>query len=507
MSVGISRRAVLGAGVALPFLGTPAARAAEPGVLTFGLSSYPPNLQPWAHTGTAAGTIKLLVHRGLLSYDASGAYSPELAASWTNDDPTTWTFRLRPEARFSDGSKVTSADVKWCIEQVAGEKSTALFRTEFQGFSSVETPDDLTVRIVTNEPVAPLPMWFANYNLPIVKKGSDPNQPVGAGPFVITGQERGASISLAASPHYYKPGLPKLRGIQVVVYADENLRVAALQAGNVDLIEYVPWQSMDTIASNPALKLDAVGGPFMALLFNGARKPFGDVRVRRAIAHAIKREDVIKAAFFGNGSPLEHLPIPTGSSFYNPDLSRGWAYDPELSKKLLAEAGLSGGFACRLLSTAQYGMLKSTAEIVQQHLAAVGIQAELNLPDWSTRVQLANRGQFDIAVHGAATDSNDPDALAAYIDGSLPASISRSANLPTPKVQALLKAGRAEFDPVKRKQTYHEMEQAALEEVPLVGICWRKQGYAMRSGVQGFTNLPGQLTFFSGVTLENVSAG
>jgi peptide/nickel transport system substrate-binding protein len=150
-------------------------------------------------------------------------------------------------------------------------------------------------------------------------------------------------------------------------------------------------------------------------------------------------------------------------------------------------------------------MLKSTAEVVQQHLAEVGIQAELNLPDWSTRVQLANRGQFDIAVHGTAADSNDPDALTSFIDGSLPPSISRSTNLPVPKIQALLKAGRAEFDPQKRKAIYHEMEKVALEEVPLVGLCWRKQGYAMQSRVKDFKNLPGQLTFFSGVTLESVS--
>lgn len=507
MTAHLSRRGFVGAAAALPFLTASGARAQEPGVLTFALSSFPPNLQPWTQSGTAAGTIKLLVHRGLISYDAKGNYAPMLAESYTNDNPTTWTFKLRPEARFSDGSKVTSEDVKWCVEQIASEKSTAFFRAQFQDIDRVETPDALTVRIVTKAPVASLPIWFASYNLPIVPKGSDLNNPIGAGPFVIKGQERGTSITLEASPHYYRAGYPKLKGIRAVVYADENLRVAALQAGNVDLIEYVPWQSMDTLANTPSLKLDAVDGPFMCLLFNGARKPLDDARVRKAIAHSIRREEVISAAFFGRGTPMAHLPISNDSPFFNPDLADGWKYDPVLAKKLLADAGVGGGFQVRLLSTAQYGMLKSTAEVVQQHLAQIGIQAELNLPDWPTRVQLANRGQFDIAVHGTAADSNDPDALTSFIDAGLPPALSRSTNLALPRIQELLKTGRAEFDPAKRKAIYYEMEKVALEEVPMAGICWRKQGYAMKAQVKGFTNLPGQLTFFSGLTLEETSMG
>lgn len=501
----ISRRVALGGVAALPFLRLPGARAAQPSVLNLGLSSYPPTLLPWSQAGSAAGTVKLLIHRGLLSYDDKGNYAPELAESWTNESPTVWTFKLRSNAKFSNSAKVTSADVKWTIEQVAGEKSTAFLRNEMQSIERVETPDDLTVRLVTKAPTSTVPIWFANYNMPIVQKGTDMNQPVGAGPFVITGQERGTSISLAASPHYYKPDLPRLKKVLITVYADENLRVAALQAGDVDLIEYVPWQSMQSVGANPALRLDAVDGPFMCLLFNGSKPPFNDARVRRAVAYAIRREDIVKAAFFGQGSPLAHLPISDQSPFFNKDLANGWAYDPGLAKKLLAEAGFGSGFSCGLLSTSTYDMLKNTAEIVQQHLGEIGIQTELNLPDWSTRVQLGNRGQYDIAVHGLAADSNDPDALTSVIDGGLSPSISRSAHLPLPKIQGLLQAGRSEFDVAKRRLIYHDLEQAALEEVPMVGLCWRKQGYGMAKQVNGFTNLPGQLTFFSGVTIENVT--
>lgn len=499
----VTRRAVLGSAASLTFVGIGGARANNANTITYGMATYPPNLQPWQNAGASAGTVKLLIHRGLLSYGANGEFVPELAEAWSNENPHTWTFKLRGNARFSDGSRVTSGDVKWCIEQVASERSTASLKSDLQVVDRVETPDDLTVRIVTKEPVSSLLPWFANYNMPIVPRTADLNQPIGAGPYVIKAIERGTSITLEASPSYYKSGFPKTKSIQIVVYADESLRVAALLAGSIDMIEYVPWQSMDTVGANAALTLDAVDGPFMCLLFNGARKPLDDSRVRRAIAHSIRREDVIKAAFFGHGTPMAHLPISGNSPFFNADLANGWRYDQALAKRLLADAGVPNGFSCRMLSTAQFGMLKSTAEVVQQHLAEIGIQTELVLPDWSMRVQMANRSQFDIAVHGTAADSNDPDALSPIVDSGLPPGLSRSVNIPVPRITALLRQGRSEFDAVKRKAIYHELEKVALEEVPLAGICWRKQGYGMKRRLTGFKNLPGHLTFYSGLTLEN----
>jgi peptide/nickel transport system substrate-binding protein len=293
----------------------------------------------------------------------------------------------------------------------------------------------------------------------------------------------------------------------MVAYADENLRVAALQAGDVDLIEYVPWQAMASIEADPRLRLDAADGPFMYLTFNATRPHLGDARVRRAIAHAIRRADIVKAAFFGRGSPLEGLPIPPGSPLHDPELATGWRYDPDRARALLAEAGVPNGFSTSILSTAQYGMHKDTAEVVQQHLAAVGIQAELRLPDWATRVTLGNRGQFDIAVMGTTTENNDPDGMSNLLDGSLPPSFVRSAGLRVPRIEELLAAGRAEFDEGRRRAIYNEMQRVALAEAPIVGLAWRSQGYAMVPEVRGFRALAGALNFFSGITLEETTIG
>ena len=504
----LSRRALLTAGAALPFLRHPARAAVTPGKLIFGLSSYPPSMAPWANTGTAAATAKLMFHRGLLGYGTDGALRGELAETWEHAEDGAWVFHLR-DAVFHNGAKVTSADVAWTIEQIAGEKSTAYLRTDMQRLARVETPDAKTVRLHTKEPTATLPLVMASYFLPIVAKGSTADNPqgIGAGPFLLTNEERGVALEFTAFDKFFRPGLPKLKSVRMVAYADENLRVAALQAGDVDLIEYVPWQSMASIEADQKLSLQTTSGPFMYLTFNAKAGPFADARVRRAVGHAVKREDIIKAAFFGRGDPIEGLALPKGTPFYDESLAHGLAYDPAKAKALLAEAGVPNGFSCKLLSTAQYGMHKDTAAVSQQYLAAVGIQAELVLPDWATRVALGNRGQFEFAVGGSASDSNDPDGLSSFLDGRLAPSYIRSYALDIPELDKLIDAGRAEFDAAKRRAIYTDLQKVYLQEAPMVGPCFRAQGYAMSRQVRDFHNLPGALTFYSGTTFETATTG
>lgn len=508
-SLPVSRRTLLagaGIGLSLPFVRLQGAAAKTPDSLTFGLSSFPPSIQPWSNTGTAAATVKLMIYRGLTSYADDGSLQPELAESWARDGEAGWLFKLR-DARFQNGEKVTSADVKWTIEQVAAERSTAYLRTEMQGVAQVDTPDDRTVRIVMKRPSATLPILMASYHLPIICRTSPAGSFVGAGPFKIKSQERGTSIDLERSANFYKPGLPKLATIRVIAYADETARVAALKAGDVDLIEYVPWQAMESLEKSATLKLDAVDGPFMYLLFNGSRAPFNDPRIRRAVAHAVRREDIVQSVFFGRGSPLQQLPLSASSPFYNPEYKNGWAYDPAMAKKLLAEGGHPNGFNCTLLATSQYGMHKSSAEIVQQNLAAIGVNAQLSLADWATTVTAASRGQYDIAMAGNAADSNDPDGIASFIDGTLSPSNYRSFDMKNDRITELLAAGRAEFDQDKRRLIYRELEGVVIEQAPIVGLAWRSQGYAMDNSVTGFRNLPGALTTYSGMTFERAMFG
>jgi len=498
-----SRRGVLaGSAALLGLAGRPRAQSGK--ILRFGLQTTPPSLGPWEQVGTSATTLNLCHRRGLLSYAPDGSLRAELAESWESDGSTGWVFKLR-EAWFHNGKPVTSEDVRWTLEQIAEPRSTAFFRTTMQGIERIETPDGRTVRLILKEPSAVLPYWFAAPHMAICSRDAPAASPrsVSAGPYVMDASERGTFYSFKPFDRFYRPGVPKLSELRFIVYADENLRVAALQAGDVDLIEYVPWQSITMLDADSRFRQDKTDGPFMYLTFNARSGPLADARVRQAIAYAVNRDEVTKAAFFGHGAALGGLPIASSSPFYDAGRANHWRHDPARAKALLAEAGAADGFSLLLLSNITNGMHKNTAEIVQQNLAQIGIQVQLSLPDWPTYVAQANRGQFDLAVNGTTGDNPDPDGLSSIIDCNLPAHFSRSQNLPVPELTRLLARGRSELSLDRRKEIYAEVERLFLEQVTMVPLVARTQAYAMRQGVSGFRNLAGQLTFFSGVTLED----
>jgi ABC-type transport system substrate-binding protein len=185
--VPISRRSMLAGASVLPFAPRIARAASPSGTLTFGLSSFPPNLQPFASTGTAALTVKALLFRGLLSFGPDGNVRGELAESWERDGDQGWVFHLR-EASFQNGAPVTAEDVKWTFEQIAAEKSGAYLRGQFADLASIETPDARTVRLVTKSPIVTLPLTLATPFAPIIAKDTLAT-PVGAGPYTLAARE------------------------------------------------------------------------------------------------------------------------------------------------------------------------------------------------------------------------------------------------------------------------------------------------------------------------------
>jgi len=476
------------------------------GTLVFGLSSYPPSFNPFLQTGTAARTVHLAVYRGLLGYDNQGHLRGELAESMHLEGDRTYIFKLRPNAVFHNGEPVTAEDVKYSIELIRDPKSSAYLYAQMQVVSAVKALDAHTVQITLKQPTAPFPLYLAEPEAPIISQktaGANATNWVGAGPFIIQSAEQGTKVVVSKFPRYYEAGLPKLSSIQFVAYADDTARVNALEAGNVDIIEYVPWQSMPSIRSNRKLALQNTEGPFMYLIFNVTSGPFRNAQVRRAVGYAIKRQDILSAAFFNQGAVLNGVPIPSASPYYNKTLADYWSYDPEKAKHMIAQAGYPHGFSASLLATSQYGMHQDTAEVVQQALNSIGLKITLKLPDWPTRLSLGDKGQYDLAVQGSSGDYNDPDFLTPFVSG--PPENMRSYGFNDARIDQLLAAGRFTTDVTKRKPIYDKLQQAILEQAPLVGLSWRAQGYALSRSVSGFSNLPGFLTYYSGYTLVNTS--
>lgn len=499
-----TRRGVLislGAGIVAMTLPQGTLAQTPASVLKFGLSTFPPTIKPFDNTGGAANTVKLMLYRGLMGYDASGKLVTELADSFSWTDPTTVVFKLRPNAVFHDGSPVTSADVAFSLNAITKEGSTAFLKSDLKIISAVEAVDDKTVRITLKAPSAIFLDLLASYCCPVISKKSTDSETIGAGPFTLKGSEKNVYIEVARFKDFYMADQPRVEGIRFVAYADENLRYAALEAGDVDLIEYLPWTQFDTVEASKTLKMKATLGPFMFLLFNVTSGPFANPKVRQAVGYAIERQDVVEAAFAGRGEPLFGFPNPRGSTFDLADPAHEWKYDVEKAKALLAEAGYANGFECRLLATATYGMHQDTASVVQAYLGAIGINATLDLPDWGTRVTAGKEGKYDIAVHGTSGNYNDPDALWSLLYSGNPSYL-QSFGFKSARIDGLLEQGRNEVDPDKRKAIYQQLVVAYYKEVPQVPLNWRIQAYAMKQSVEGFEQLPGFLSGSSGYALD-----
>lgn len=477
-------------------------------VLRIGLSTYPAHFRPWVNVGYAGQLVSTLINRNLLNYDATGKLVGELAKSWQADGDTAWKFTLR-DAKFSNGQPVRSADVKWTLEKIAAKGSGAYMYDGVAQIRAIEIIDDRTFRLVTDKHMATIPALMAYPFLAIIAEGSTAklDEGIGAGPYVIARAEKGVFIELKRSPHYFKDRLPALVGIRIVPYADESLRVAALMSGDVDLIDYVPWSAMDTIKANPKLKLDSVAaGAFMYLSFNGAGV-FADARVRQAVALAVNRKEIVDSVFFGYGAELRGVPRPSTSPYYNKELAEYWSYNPDKAKALLKAAGHDKGLVLNLLATSQYTMHRDIAVLVHSHLAKIGVEVKLTMPDWATRVTMGNRGVGDFAVQGLGIDSLDPDAATTVIDPSLSPTYLRSRNFQVPGLSTLLAQGSSEKDEGKRVKIYGQVDKLVCEQATFCGLAYRATGFARSNKVRNLELLPDQLSPFSATLFDKLTLG
>ena len=476
--------------------------------IVMALSGEPAHLDPHINAGTAARTVRLTMYRGLFNYNKEGVASPELAESYSiSDDGLTYTFELR-DAEFHNGDPVTAEDVKFSLERILNPETGATFFSQMSVIDTITAVDEKTVTVTLETPTAPFIDYLALPESLIVSKawteeheGDLTAYPMGAGPYVFREYVEGQRIVVEKFDGYYKEGLPITDQIVFEFYADETTRVNALVSGDVDLIEYVPWKDIPMLQANSDLQVLGGTGPFMGLIFNTNFEPFSDARVRRAVAYAVDRYAVINTAFQGQGQPIYGMAVPENSLAYDPRFDNYFEYDMEAAQALLAEAGYPDGFSARLLATSQYAFHEQTAVAVQAELAKIGIDLELDLPDWATRIEKNLEGDYDMLVVGTGGDIADPDYLSDYYQSG-DIRLNNAPGWSNARVDELLQLGRQTIDPEERKEIYAELQEIVLEESPLVFLMWRDQSYAATADLQGFANLPGFLSFQSGITLE-----
>ncbi|MBP2301893.1 ABC transporter substrate-binding protein [Azospirillum picis] len=383
--------------------------------LVVGMQLEPPHLDP---TAGAAGAIKEVTYANLfeplLRVDGDGRLVPGLAERWSvSEDGLTYRFSLRPHAKFHDGTTADSADVKFTLDRARAADSVNAQKAYFAPIATVETPDPQTVVVTLSRPDGLFLFHMASGDAVIVAPESaatNKQKPVGTGPFRFERWVAGDRVVLARNPDYDGPA-PRIDRVSFRFISDPAAQVAALKAGDVDAFTlFSTYEALPEFRNDPAFAVTVGTTEGETILStNNARKPFDDVRVRRAMAHAIDRGTLIEGVLYGNGVAIgSHFP-PHRQGYV--DLTGMYPYDPAKARALLAEAGYPNGFDTTLaLPPPPYA--RRGGELVAAMLAEVGIRARIEPMEWAAWLEKVFKGKdYDLTMI-AHTEPLDIDIYA-----------------------------------------------------------------------------------------------
>lgn len=438
----------------------PAQTPAYGGTLTITLSAEPPGLDP---TTSPAATIKRVVHynlfEGLLKVDRTGKVVPALAKTFTvSPDGKEYLFTLHPGIQFHDGKPCGAEDVKFSLERILDPQTAAPYRMYYEGIEAVQVVDPLTVKIKLKKFDSMFLFNMARGDAVIVpRQAADKlkSQPIGTGPFKLAEWKRGDSIVLVKNPAYHLKGLPYLDKVVFKFIPDPSSQLAALKAGDVDVIAYdMAPENVAALEKDPRFKvLTGHTTTDVILAMNHSRKPFGDPKVRQAITLAVDRRGIIAGAMSGFGTPIGSHMDPTNP--YYVDLSGRHPHNPEKARQLLAEAGFPKGFEAVLKLPEPYAYARRSGEIIADQLSRVGIRLKLEviqMGQWVDRV--FKNADYDLTVMGHA----EPFDIEIYGRANY---YFRYGN---PTVREMLKKAEEEINEANRKKIYADLQKQIADD-------------------------------------------
>ncbi|MBL6773049.1 MAG: ABC transporter substrate-binding protein [Alphaproteobacteria bacterium] len=423
-----------------------------------GLQLEPPHLDP---TSAAAGAIDQVLYanvfEGLTRFGPDGSVQPGLAASWTiSDDGLSYTFQLREGVTFHDGTTFEASDVVFSLDRARAEDSTNAQKALFAGIERVEALGDSSVRIYLAAPQGNFLFNLAWGDAVMVAPesiGDIKNLPIGTGAFRFKQWRRGDQISLTRNADYWGEAA-LLEGATFKFISEPTAAYAAMLAGDIDAFySYPAPENLAQFERDPrftVLSGNTEGETILAM--NNQQAPFDDIRVRKAVSHAIDRQAIIDGAMFGYGTPI-------GSHFapHNPDyvdLTANAAFDPALARDLLAQAGYAEGFSTTLkLPPPSYA--RRGGEIIAAQLRKVGIEAEISFLEWAQWLEQVFRGYdygLTIVSHTEPMDINiyaRPDYYFQYDN---------------PDFQALIETLAVQSDPAARSALLAQAQTTIAED-------------------------------------------
>ncbi len=473
----------------------------------------------------------------LFQYEDGGTTPiPALATDWeVSDDKLTWTFKLREGVKFHDGTPfnadavVLNFERQWKTDHPLHFESQVYEYWEymFNGFdedcliTNIEAVDDLTVQITLREPLAPLlanlamDMFAISSPAALEKYGADYGMPtvgaVGTGPFKFVEWVEDDHITVEANEDYWG-GKPTIDRIIWRVIPDDSARYLALKAGDIHALEQANIEDIKDAEADPNLYVEATGLNTAYLAFNYHIKELQDPKVREAIFHAIDRE-ALKDAFYGEYGQVASTFLHP-SMWGRPDDIEDWTYDPELSKKLLAEAGFPDGlkevtnedtgevgtlkFYYMPVTRFYYPSPKEIGEAMAADLAKVGIETELVLEgDWPAYLGARREGKlYGLYMLGWGGDNGDPDNFLNYFFGGLsaPGQVKepdpREGYYANQEVADLLYQAATEPDQAKRAPLYEKVEHLLHEDRARLWVMHNDTPRILSSKVSGFVVQP-----------------
>jgi peptide/nickel transport system substrate-binding protein len=452
----------------------------------------PPFFDPMLSTAYRVNIPLTFTHSRLVKHKAGPAVVPgtftiegDLAESWSQPNEATWVFKLHRGVRWHgkppvNGRELTAEDVRYSVERfltLKGNPTAYMLRA----VEKVEAVDRYTVKFVLKEPFA----WFLDMlanpiSLPIiarecVEKFGDLKKAesvVGTGPWMLDSYRQNVGLTLVRHPAYFRPGLPYIDRVEILVDEDNASRTAAFLAGRYDLgwefpgtINRTDWVQIKNVLQRrrPNLKTaEFVANVETHISMRTDRAPFNDARVRRAVSLAINRQEMIDAVFEGAGvfnpavpAGLKDWAVPTNELG---DGARYFKHDPIEARRLLGAAGYPNGFQASLCFTT-YGSttLVDAAQLILNNLKSVGIDTRLEQKEYGAFIATCYFGQFDSMTYGPQTPFLEPDN---FLYGMhYPGEQKNQSHVDDPVVTDFLVRQRRTFDVAKRREIITDLQR------------------------------------------------
>jgi peptide/nickel transport system substrate-binding protein len=473
------------------------------GTLIYATGTDALTLDPQFVTDVPTSRAVMQIHETLVKYDLDMNIVPSLAESWEISlDQLTWTFKLRKGVKFHDGTPFNAEAVKYTFDRIVDPATASPRKSSAVMIKGVKVLDEYTVSFTTNKPFGPFLAQLTAYNLAIMsptvakKLGKKYSQdPAGTGPFKFESWAPGEKVVFARNDGYWGKRA-HLDKVVFKVVPEDSTRVMLLLSGEADVVSSVPSVLLDRLNQSKDVRVIREKG-FRTIYvgLNNRIKPFDDIRVRKAVNHAINPEAIVNGVLKGVGT--------LGGSFESPSIPgaiqglKPYPYDPAKAKKLMAEAGYPDGFTTSFYTpTGRYLMDRQVAEAVQGQLKEVGIKAEIKAPDWGTLTALLDKyTEIPMFLMGKGSPTGDLDLtlnLTIKTGGRM-----NHFSYANPKVDKMIEQQEGITDPKKRFQVLYDIQKVVYEECPAVIVFYEDQIFARRANVHGLEVYPFEFVVFN----------